>query len=94
MVLEANSPRVYLVGKVNKPGMYMMTGQTTVIQALAWAGGLTPYADAGGIRIIRNTNEGQRLIEFDYDKLEGGFFTRTDLSQNVFLQPGDTILVP
>lgn len=90
MLIELASPKVFVVGQVNQPGMFIMTGDTTVMQALAWAGGLTPFASSGSIRIIRTGNGHTAVLNFDYDDVEDG----EDLAQNVILQPGDTIVVP
>lgn len=91
MLLEARSARVSVVGKVQKPGVFPMDGPMSVLQALAMAGGMTPYASTGSVRVIR-TDEGgvQRFIPFDYDLVAGG----KGLEQNVSLQPGDVVLVP
>ncbi|MFW6323827.1 MAG: polysaccharide biosynthesis/export family protein [Desulfovibrionales bacterium] len=89
MVLEINSPRVYVVGKVNTPGVYPMQGQTRVMQALAMAGGLNPFADKDGIVLVRSRSEQQESIRVDYSEISGG----DDLSTNVVLRPGDTLIV-
>ena len=63
----------------------------SVLQALAMAGGMTPFADTGSVRVIRTGDDGaQRFISFDYDMVAGG----EGLEQNVALQPGDVVLVP
>ena len=91
MLLEARSARVSVVGKVNKPGVFPMEGPMSVLQALAMAGGMTPFADTGSVRVIRTGDDGaQRFISFDYDMVAGG----EGLEQNVPLQPGDVVLVP
>lgn len=91
MLMEARSARVSVVGKVNKPGVFPMDGPMSVLQALAMAGGMTPYASTGSIRIIRSESSGeQRFIAFDYDKVADG----KNLDQNIRLDPGDVVLVP
>ena len=47
------SRKVYIVGKVNRPGMYIMEGPMTVVQALALAGGMNAFADDDDIQVIR-----------------------------------------
>lgn len=88
-VLVSNT--IYVVGKVNQPGAYPMAGHLTVLQALALAGGMTPFADDSDILIARSMPDGsQEYLEFDYvDAVSGD-----SLEQNVYLQPGDTVLVP
>ena len=89
-VLQVGSPKIYVVGKVNQPGVYMMGRTLRVMQALAMAGGMTPFADEGDILIIRDSYGTQRFIKFNYSKIAGG----KNLEQNIYLQPGDTVVVP
>ncbi len=91
MLQELISNTIYVVGKVNRPGAYPMAGQLTVLQALALAGGMTPFADDSDILVIRSMPDGsQEYLEFDYVDVSGG----DNLDQNVSLLPGDTVLVP
>ncbi len=90
MVMEVGSPKVYVVGKVGKPGVYIMGEPMRVMQVLAMAGGMTTFAQADDIIIIRNENEGQKVFEFNYSKVAAG----KDLEQNIRLRPGDTVVVP
>jgi polysaccharide export outer membrane protein len=90
MVLQVGSRKVYVVGKVNQPGVYPMGGHIRVMQAIAMAGGTTPFADTGDILIIREGNHGQEVHEFNYGKVAQG----RDLEQNIRLLPGDTVVVP
>jgi polysaccharide export outer membrane protein len=82
--------RVYILGKVNNPGVFPMSQKIDVVQALAMAGGLTAYASAGNIKILRRFNETQEVYKFDYSDVEDG----VALEQNITLQSGDTIIVP
>jgi polysaccharide biosynthesis/export protein len=90
VVVTVRSPKVYIVGKVNKPGTYIMVENLRVMQALSVAGGMTPFADMGDILIIRNQNGHQKSFKFDYSKVAKG----KNLDQNISLKPGDTIVVP
>jgi polysaccharide export outer membrane protein len=81
---------VYVLGQVNRPGMFVMTGPTDVMQALAMAGGTSTFADLNKIRVLRRDNGAQRAIRFDYKDVADG----EDLSQNIVLQPGDVVVVP
>jgi polysaccharide biosynthesis/export protein len=89
-VLKTASYKIYLVGKVNKPGEYTMGRHVDVLQALSLAGGLNPFADADSIRIVRRTPAGEVVLRFNYDKAQRGI----DLSQNVELRSGDTLIIP
>jgi polysaccharide export outer membrane protein len=90
MVVQLGSPKVYVVGKVARPGVYLMGQNLTVLQLLAMAGGMAPFADEDDILILRTENGRHEAIEFNYGKIAGG----KDLTQNISLRPGDTIVVP
>ena len=82
--------RVYVIGKVNKPGEFMMGRQLDVLQALSVAGGLTPFAAANDIRIVRREGGEQVTLPFQYSRIEKG----EGLEQNVLLRPADVVVVP
>jgi polysaccharide export outer membrane protein len=82
--------QVYVIGKVNKPGGFLLVGPMDVMQALSLAGGATPFADLNDIRILRRGPDRQTAIEFRYGDVERGH----RLQQNILLQSGDTVVVP
>jgi polysaccharide export outer membrane protein len=88
-VLNSNQ-RIYVVGKVNKPGEFPMFTRVSVLQALAMAGGLTPFADRDDIAVLRRTDKENLRLPFDYDSIENG----ESLEQNILLQNGDVVVVP
>ena len=90
MLLEINSLRAYVIGKVNKPGEFPINMETNVMQILAKAEGLNPFASKGSIQIIRQKGNQMVKIPFDYGDVENG----KHLEQNIILQPGDVIVVP
>jgi polysaccharide export outer membrane protein len=88
IVVEATASQVYLIGEIGTPGAQVLTGPMTVLQALAQAGGLKEFADRGDIRILRKSATGTTTIPFDYkDAIKGRI-------EPVYLQPGDTVVVP
>jgi len=89
-VLQSNSNKIYVVGKVNRPGEFVTTSYTDVLQALSLAGGLTPFADSDEIKIIRRTNGSRQIFQFDYDDVISG--DRMDM--NIILKAGDTVVIP
>ena len=89
-VLKSVSNKIYVIGKVNRPGEFIATGYMDVLQALTMAGGLTPYADSDDIKIIRRTGAGSKIKSFDYDEVVSG----ERLDMNIILQAGDTVVVP
>ncbi len=88
--VKIESYKVYVIGKVNKPGMFIVLPSVTVLQALSMAGGTNPFADLGDIAIIRHTASGETKIDFDYNEVASG----KNLQQNIELQSGDVVLVP
>jgi polysaccharide export outer membrane protein len=84
IVVETVPPVVYVMGEVNTPGPQPITGELSVLQALAMAGGFKDFANRKNIVIRR----GAQTIKFNYNEAIKG---RT---QAVMLRPGDTIVVP
>jgi polysaccharide export outer membrane protein len=82
--------RIYVLGRVNKPGELVMIRPTDVVQALSMAGGRTPFADRKNIRVLRREDGGQRSIPFNYSQVEEG----ESLEQNIVLKAGDAVMVP
>jgi polysaccharide export outer membrane protein len=89
-VKQANSSRIYVLGMVANPGVYPLNQPTTVLQGLALAGGFKEFARTEDILIIRDGDAGPAAVPVNFKKIEAG----KDLSQNVVLRAGDTIVVP
>jgi len=89
-VKAINGNRVYVIGKVNRPGDFPLNGPMDVMQALSLAGGATPFANTNGIRVLRRSGDHQTSIAFRYGDVERGH----KLDQNILLQSGDTVVVP
>lgn len=91
MIKAALGHTVNVIGQVTKPGEVVMGHRLTVMQALSQAGGLTPYADEGSIKILRHNSEGKEVaIAFDYSEIASG----RKLDKDITLLPGDVIVVP
>ena len=86
-VSQATSARIYVVGQMVRPGEFPLIGRMTVLKALALAGGFKEFARPEGIVIVR---EDQTVLPFNYKRVTDG----KDVSQNVLLAAGDTIVVP
>jgi polysaccharide biosynthesis/export protein len=82
--------RVYVIGKVNRPGEFSFNRALDVMQALSLAGGTTSFAALNDIKILRRENGKQQSIEFRYADVESG----RKLEQNILLKSGDTVVVP
>lgn len=81
---------VYVQGKVIKPGLVQMAGPTAVLQALSMSGGLDKFADKDAILVVRRKGGGQEILPVRYSDLTSG----RDMSTNIQLQAGDTVVVP
>lgn len=81
---------VYVQGKVLKPGPVQMAGPTAVLQALSMSGGLDKFADESEIKVVRGTGASQKILPVRYKDLVSG----RDMSTNIQLQAGDTLVVP
>ena len=89
-VLKVLSYRIYVLGRVNKPGEFLVGHHTDVLQALSMAGGLTPYASENDIKIMRRSGGDQQVFSFRYADMQ----KEKDLKQNILLQRGDVVMVP
>ena len=90
VVKEINSRRVFITGQVAKPGPYNITSPMTVVQLIAFAGGLLEYAKEEDIAIMRIEKDEAVSYRFNYDEVKH----RKNLKQNIQLKPGDTVIVP
>jgi polysaccharide biosynthesis/export protein len=87
---QATGNRIYVVGKVHKPGEYLASRGITVMQALSMAGGTTPFASPNRIKILRRVNGTETAIPFKYSQVSRG----KNLEQDIVLQSGDVVVVP
>ena len=89
-VQQVASMQVFVIGKANRPGQFNLNAHTTVMQALAMAGGLNVFAKSEKIRILRASGGTTEILNFNYDEVAEG----ENLAQNIFLKRGDVIMVP
>ena len=82
--------RIYVIGQVIRPGVFIVNPQVDVMQALSMAGGTTPFAALTDIKILRRSGNKQRAIPFRYNDVVKG----NNLDQNIVLQSGDVVVVP
>ena len=76
-VVAVHSRQVFVLGQVTKPGSYPLLGPLNVLQVIALAGGLTPYANREGIMILRDVKGGTEKIRFNYDDVVAGTGSKT-----------------
>ena len=89
-ILKTGSQRVYVIGKVTKPGEFPLGRYVDVLQALSMAGGLTPFADSNNIRVMRRDGDRQVVLPFEY----GAVIRGQKLEENIQLRTGDVVVVP
>ncbi len=89
-ISEANSARIFVIGKVAQQGSFPYIGPIRVVQALALAGGFQEFAKKDRIFVIRETQGNLIYFPVDYENL----IDRRNLRVNIPLLPGDTIVVP
>jgi polysaccharide export outer membrane protein len=89
VVKEIRSRKVFITGAVEKPGPYIVTSPTSVLQLISMAGGLKEYANKKNILVMRTTDGKQSGYVVDYNAI----LRRQNLEQNFLLEPGDTVLV-
>jgi polysaccharide export outer membrane protein len=87
---DAITPKIYITGEVLKPGPFAIRSSTNVMQALALAGGLGPFAARKRIQIHRQVAGADSTYLFNYDAYVAG----TNTQDNINLRAGDVIIVP
>lgn len=91
--IKGTRPKVYVLGEVRNPGVYRIERDTTAVEVLALAGGMTGDADLSSIVLLRTTKleaTAPPLATVSLDEL----FQKADVRQNVVLRGGDILLVP
>jgi polysaccharide export outer membrane protein len=103
IVNEVRSFRVSVLGEVNKPGVLQLKSSTTILEALAMAGGFKDFASPGKIVVFRRDDAGNtKKIRFNYNRAVGSSTLSLDNlmgggsaeEQNLVLKSGDVIVVP
>ncbi|HVN95168.1 MAG TPA: polysaccharide biosynthesis/export family protein [Syntrophorhabdaceae bacterium] len=89
-VRQANSMLIYVIGRVNTPNRFPVNANVNVLQGLAMAGGLNPFAKRNDIKIFRQEEKKTKIFPFRYDDVVEG----RNLEENIVLQRGDVIVVP
>ena len=88
-VMEVNSFKVYISGQVAKPGAYTLRSETTFLQFITMVGGFTEWANQRKILLLRKEQGMEKRYTINYKKIISG----DDMSQNMVLNSGDTIIV-
>lgn len=90
-LIEVRGNLIYVIGEVNNPGAQPLIRPTSVMQALAVAGGFTPFAGRSRIKILRKDQAGVETVHrFDFSDVADGKAVET----NIELKAGDVVVVP
>ena len=90
MVQQVNSQKFNILGQVARPGSYVIANSLTVLDAIALAGGFRDFAKKKSMYVLRQGASRDSRIPFNYKDVSQG----KNMTQNIKLQPGDTIIVP
>src|SRR2546426_459321 len=88
-VKEYLSRKVHVIGDAEKPGLFYLTGPTTLLEVLSKAGGLSKSAGKDVLVVRATPGTGSSILRFDLRKIQAG-----DTKENIFLENGNTVLVP
>ena len=91
MVREIRSKSVHVIGEVLRPNQFPLIFDMRVLEAIAYAGGFSPYADKSDIHILRPNPDGT-VVEYRFNY--NAFLRGKEPEGNLRLQPGDTVVVP
>lgn len=91
IVREYQPQKVFVAGEVHAPDAIIMEGPLTVLQAISQAGGFTDHAKKTKVVVIRrNPTTDVQIFQVDLREAING----SDISQDIFLTPFDTVYVP
>jgi len=88
IVTDIRSFKISVMGEVNRPARYELKVATTVLDALAMAGGFTQFAARTRVVVLRPNGKGTQRVPFNYNKVIASE------QDNFYLEPGDIVLVP
>ena len=90
IVVEALASQVYVMGEVTHPGTMQLYGPTTILQALAMAGGFKEFANTKDVKVLRpkGGSDNVETIRFNYKDVINGD------AKPFYLRSGDTVIVP
>ena len=90
VIVGIDGNRAFVTGKVIHPGPLIISGPITALQAISLVGGFDKFADENSIKIIRTKADKQEILPVDYRDIVSG----KDMSTNIQLKAGDTLVVP
>jgi len=82
------APRIFVYGAVTKPGAFAFQRQMRILEAVAIAGGLTPFANSGDVTLIRRADDGvEQFYHASLSRIESG------RDPNVYMRDGDILRI-
>jgi polysaccharide export outer membrane protein len=87
---EDLKPRIFITGEVLRPGFYTIRTRRDLMQAIAEAGGFSPFAATRRIQVRRKIDGVESIFVFNYND----FFSGVNLADNIALRAGDVVIVP
>ncbi len=87
---DEDKPRIFVTGEVLRPGPFIFRSPTSLVQALALAGGVGPFAAPQRIQVHRNIKGADSIFLFDFNAYRSG----RDTIDNINLRAGDIVIVP
>ena len=90
IVTEINSLKISVSGNVNSPGIFKISDKISLVDAISLAGGVTRLAETKKIRIIRINGNAKKIYQVNYKAI----ISEGELDQDIFIFPGDSVLVP
>lgn len=91
IVQQVNSEKYNVLGQVAKPGSYSLDASTTIVDAIATAGGFRDFAKKKSIYVLRESATGRESrVSFNYQD----FIKGKHADRNIVLKPHDTVVVP
>src|ERR1051326_8309908 len=90
IVQASRSQKASIIGEVTKPGTYLISGPTSVVNLISLAGGFRDFAASDKVNIIREENGKKNTYRFNYRD----FIKGKNLDKNIQLKPGDIVVVP
>jgi polysaccharide biosynthesis/export protein len=89
IVQQINSYAIFVLGEVRTPGRFVVKSGTTLVQAIAQAGGFSQFASVNRIRILRRGADNKEVILLArYKDIIAG------QQSNILLKPNDSVVVP
>lgn len=89
VVEDINNFKVFVLGEVTVQGVLTLRRRTRLLEAIALAGGMSRFADKSNVLLLRFEDGNEVRTRIDYRKVVSG--EKPEL--NVYLRPGDTIIV-